>query len=112
MEVGGLRMSRARLYAALAGLAVLAGMLVPYIASVLGGGLTPVVTITSPLLYRELVTAPIYRIPGAPQLPSVGAITATEGFNDYGELYGFLKASSERKFLESDLASLLSLGCS
>ena len=103
-------MSRARLYAALAGLAVLAGILVPYIASVLGGGLTPVVTITSPLLYRELVTAPIYRIPEAPQLPNVAAITATGGFNDYGELYGFLQASSERKFLESDLASLLSRG--
>ena len=103
-------MSRARLYAALAGLAVLAGILVPYIASVLGGGLTPVVTITSPIPYREPVTAPIYRIPGAPQPPSVGAITATGGFNDYGELYRFLQASSERKFLESDLASLPSWG--
>jgi inhibitor of cysteine peptidase len=106
MEAGGLRMSRARLYAVLAGLAVLAGILLPYIASVLGGGLTPVITITSPIPYRELVTAPIYRIPGAPQPPSVGAITATGGFNDYGELYRFLQTSSERRFLESDLASL------
>lgn len=99
-------MSRARLYAVLASLAVLAGILLPYIASVLGGGLAPEVTTTLPFPYRELVTVPIYKIPGAPQLPSVGAITATGGFNDYGELYGFLQASNERRFLESDLASL------
>ena len=99
-------MSRARFYAVLASLAVLAGILLPYIASVLGGGLAPEVTTTLPFPYRELVTVPIYKIPGAPQPPSVGAITATGGFNDYGELYGFLQASNERRFLESDLASL------
>jgi uncharacterized secreted protein with C-terminal beta-propeller domain len=99
-------LNRARLYAVLASLAVLAGILLPYIASVLGGGLAPEVTTTLPFPYRELVTVPIYKIPGAPQPPSVGAITATGGFNDYGELYGFLQVSNERRFLESDLASL------
>jgi hypothetical protein len=68
--------------------------------------LRPRLLLTLPFPYRELVTVPLYKIPGAPQPPSVGAITATGGFNDYGELYRFLQTSSERRFLESDLASL------
>lgn len=107
-------MSRARLYAVLASLAILVGVMLPYIISVVGGGFVPRVT-TTVIEYYPITTTAIkyyptpttvieyYPIPktstevGAPPRGLISVV------GDYGQLHSLLDRAASRYMLESEL---------